>query len=49
LETCRLRGRRIDGSRTGEVTTGATISLDGFIADASHGSFDYLFKWYRGR
>jgi hypothetical protein len=34
---------------TGKVTTGATISLDGFIADASHGSFDYLFKWYRGR
>lgn len=33
----------------GKVTTGATISLDGFIADASHGSFDYLFKWYRGR
>ena len=30
----------------GKVTTGATMSLDGFIADASHGSFDYLFKWY---
>ena len=30
----------------GTVTTGATMSLDGFIADASHGSFDYLFKWY---
>lgn len=30
----------------GKVTTGATMSLDGFIADASHASFDYLFKWY---
>jgi hypothetical protein len=29
-----------------EVTTGATMSLDGFIADAHHGGFDYLFKWY---
>jgi dihydrofolate reductase len=30
----------------GKVTTGATMSLDGFIADANHGGFDYLFKWY---
>jgi hypothetical protein len=29
-----------------KVTTGATMSLDGFIADANHGGFDYLFKWY---
>ena len=29
-----------------KVTTGATMSLDGFIADAEHGGFDYLFKWY---
>jgi hypothetical protein len=29
-----------------KVTTGATMSLDGFIADAHHGGFDYLFKWY---
>jgi len=29
-----------------KVTTGATMSLDGFIADADHGGFDYLFKWY---
>lgn len=32
-----------------KVTTGATMSLDGFIADANHGGFDYLFKWYGGR
>jgi dihydrofolate reductase len=31
----------------GKVTTGATMSLDGFIADANHGGFDYLFRWYR--
>ncbi|GAB3933434.1 dihydrofolate reductase family protein [Micromonospora vulcania] len=29
-----------------KVTTGATMSLDGYIADASHGGFDYLFQWY---
>jgi dihydrofolate reductase len=29
-----------------KVTTGATMSLDGFIADAEHGGFEYLFKWY---
>lgn len=29
-----------------KVTTGATMSLDGFIADARHGGFEYLFKWY---
>ena len=29
-----------------KVTAGATMSLDGFIADANHGGFDYLFKWY---
>jgi dihydrofolate reductase len=29
-----------------KVTTGATTSLDGFIADANHGGFEYLFKWY---
>jgi dihydrofolate reductase len=29
-----------------KVTTGATMSLDGFIADADHGGFEYLFKWY---
>jgi hypothetical protein len=28
-----------------KVTTGATRSLDGFIADAHHG-VEYLFKWY---
>jgi hypothetical protein len=32
-----------------KATTGATMSLDGFIADAHHGGFDYLFKWYVGR
>ena len=32
-----------------KVTTGATMSLDGFIADTGHGGFDHLFKWYRGR
>jgi dihydrofolate reductase len=26
--------------------TGATMSLDGYIADASHGGFEYLFQWY---
>ena len=29
-----------------KVTAGATMSLDGFIADAGHGGFDYLFTWY---
>jgi dihydrofolate reductase len=29
-----------------KVTTGATMSLDGYIADPNHGGFDYLFKWY---
>ena len=29
-----------------KVTTGATMSLDGFIADEQHGGFDYLFQWY---
>ncbi|WP_410813675.1 dihydrofolate reductase family protein [Micromonospora sp. 067-2] len=29
-----------------KVTTGATMSLDGYIADPSHGGFDYLFQWY---
>jgi dihydrofolate reductase len=29
-----------------KVTTGATMSLDGYIADASHGGFEYLFQWY---
>ena len=29
-----------------KVTTGATMSLDGFIADADHGGFEYLFTWY---
>jgi dihydrofolate reductase len=29
-----------------KVTTGATMSLDGYIADADHGGFEYLFKWY---
>ncbi|MGI5520455.1 dihydrofolate reductase family protein [Micromonospora sp. CA-259024] len=29
-----------------KVTTGATMSLDGYIADASHGGFEYLFRWY---
>jgi dihydrofolate reductase len=29
-----------------KVTTGATMSLDGFIADANHGGFDHLFAWY---
>lgn len=29
-----------------KVTTGATMSLDGFIAGPEHGGFDYLFKWY---
>lgn len=28
------------------VTTGATMSLDGYIADPSHGGFEYLFQWY---
>ncbi|MER7893259.1 dihydrofolate reductase family protein [Micromonospora sp. NPDC094482] len=28
------------------VMTGATMSLDGYIADASHGGFEYLFQWY---
>jgi dihydrofolate reductase len=30
----------------GKVTAGATMSLDGFIADVNHGGFEYLFKWY---
>ncbi|MFE9688638.1 dihydrofolate reductase family protein [Micromonospora sp. NPDC005806] len=29
-----------------KVTTGATMSLDGYIADASHGGFEHLFQWY---
>ncbi|WP_089155324.1 dihydrofolate reductase family protein [Micromonospora sp. NBS 11-29] len=29
-----------------KVTTGATMSLDGYIADPSHGGFDHLFQWY---
>ncbi|WP_327035738.1 dihydrofolate reductase family protein [Micromonospora ureilytica] len=29
-----------------KVTTGATMSLDGYIADVSHGGFEYLFQWY---
>jgi dihydrofolate reductase len=29
-----------------KVTTGATMSLDGFIAGPNHDGFDYLFKWY---
>ncbi|MGN9774421.1 dihydrofolate reductase family protein [Micromonospora sp. H33] len=28
------------------VMTGATMSLDGYIADESHGGFEYLFQWY---
>ncbi|MFC0509001.1 dihydrofolate reductase family protein [Micromonospora costi] len=28
------------------VLAGATMSLDGYIADASHGGFEYLFQWY---
>ncbi|MBY8872933.1 dihydrofolate reductase family protein [Micromonospora sp. PLK6-60] len=29
-----------------KVTTGATMSLDGYIADPSHGGFEHLFQWY---
>lgn len=29
-----------------KVMTGATMSLDGIIADAQHGGFECLFKWY---
>lgn len=29
-----------------KVMTGATMSLDGFIADPNHGGFEYLFRWY---
>ena len=29
-----------------KVTTGASVSLDGFIADENHGGFEYLFRWY---
>ncbi|MFG2055641.1 dihydrofolate reductase family protein [Micromonospora sp. NPDC048930] len=29
-----------------KVMTGATMSLDGYIADASHGGFEHLFQWY---
>ncbi|MFC0531403.1 dihydrofolate reductase family protein [Phytohabitans kaempferiae] len=29
-----------------KVTAGATMSLDGFIADANHGGFEQLFAWY---
>ncbi|MEH1165289.1 dihydrofolate reductase family protein [Micromonospora sp. CPCC 205539] len=29
-----------------KVTTGATMSLDGYIADSSHGGFEHLFQWY---
>jgi dihydrofolate reductase len=29
-----------------KITTGATMSLDGFIADPQHGGFEYLFQWY---
>lgn len=28
------------------VMAGATMSLDGYIADASHGGFEHLFQWY---
>jgi len=28
------------------VFTGASVSLDGFIADENHGGFEYLFRWY---
>jgi dihydrofolate reductase len=28
-----------------KVYTAASVSLDGFIADAAHGGFDYLFRW----
>ncbi|MDG4757584.1 dihydrofolate reductase family protein [Micromonospora sp. WMMD710] len=31
-----------------KVTTRATMSLDGYIADASHGGFEYLLQWYEG-
>jgi dihydrofolate reductase len=29
-----------------KITTGATMSLDGYIADANHGGFEHLFQWY---
>ncbi|MEU1843300.1 dihydrofolate reductase family protein [Micromonospora sediminicola] len=29
-----------------KVTTGATMSLDGYVADPSHGGFAHLFQWY---
>jgi dihydrofolate reductase len=29
-----------------KIMTGATMSLDGFIADPQHGGFEYLFQWY---
>jgi dihydrofolate reductase len=29
-----------------KVFTGASMSLDGFIADESDGGFEYLFRWY---
>ena len=30
----------------GKVTTGATMSLDGYIAGPNDGGFDLLFRWY---
>ncbi|MEV0001080.1 dihydrofolate reductase family protein [Micromonospora sp. NPDC050980] len=29
-----------------KVTTGATMSLDGYVADPKHGGFEHLFQWY---
>ena len=29
-----------------KIVTGATMSLDGFIADPQDGGFEYLFQWY---
>jgi dihydrofolate reductase len=33
----------------GKVVTGATMSLDGFIAGPSESGFDLLFQWYAAR
>jgi dihydrofolate reductase len=29
-----------------KAISGASVSLDGFIADEKHGGFEYLFRWY---
>ena len=35
-------------SEMGKVTTGATMSIDGYIAGPNESGFDLLFQWYNG-